>query len=143
MESPCPFHPKGKHAAKDCYTLKKFVEEQANRPARDQDDPDRNRDQQQSGLEFSNIEHELHIIYGGSAMYKSKRKQKLTTQEINAVMLVTPRYLKWSEVAITFHRADHPDHIPYSGRYPLVLDPIVRSVKLNKVMIDGGSGLHR
>src|SRR5436190_13780218 len=23
MESPCPFHPKGKHVVKDCFTLKK------------------------------------------------------------------------------------------------------------------------
>ena len=49
------------------------------------------------------------MIYGGSDAYESKWKQKLTAREINAVMPVTPKYLKWSEALITFSRADHPD----------------------------------
>src|SRR5205085_2172324 len=47
MEFPCPFHPKGKHAAKDCFTLKNYVEVHSKHPA--QDAPDRNQDQQQGG----------------------------------------------------------------------------------------------
>ena len=27
MESSCPFHPKGKHSAKDCFALKAYVEQ--------------------------------------------------------------------------------------------------------------------
>src|SRR5438128_2052013 len=79
---------------------------------------------------------------GGSDAYESKRKKKLTAQEINAVMPVTPKYLKWFEAPITFDRSDHPDNVPHPGRYPLVLDPIVRTVKLNRVPIDGGSELN-
>src|SRR5438128_375104 len=45
MESPYPFHPKGKHTAKDYYSLKNYVEEHSKHPA--QDAPDRNKDQQQ------------------------------------------------------------------------------------------------
>src|SRR5438128_10194352 len=60
----------------------------------------------------------------------------------NVVIPVTPKYLQWSEAPITFDRADHPDHIPHPGRYPLLLDPIVRMTKLNKVLIDGGSELN-
>src|SRR5207244_8849576 len=82
------------------------------------------------------------MIYEGSDAYESKRKQKLTAQEINAVISVTPKYLKWSEAPITFGRADHPDHIPHPGRYPLMLDPIIRTAKLNRVLIDGDSGLN-
>src|SRR6266498_5808239 len=70
------------------------------------------------------------------------QQQKLTAREINAVISVTPKYLKWSEASITFDRSDHPDNIPHPGRYPLVLDPIVRIVKLNRVLIDSGSGLN-
>src|SRR6266540_6999955 len=33
-------------------------------------------------------------------------------------------------------------HVPHPGRYPLVLDPIIRTIKLNRVLIDGGSGLN-
>ena len=82
------------------------------------------------------------MIYGGSDAYESKRKQKLIAREINAITPATPKYLKWSEAPITFGRADHPDHIPHPGRYPLVLDPIVRTVRSNRVLIDGGSGLN-
>src|SRR5437868_4031435 len=44
MESPCPFHPKRKQAAKDCFTLKKYVEEHSKHPACDQDGSDQNKD---------------------------------------------------------------------------------------------------
>src|SRR5438105_5049686 len=82
-----------------------------------------------------------HDIWGSTA-YESKGKQKLAAQEINTVIPVTPKYLKWSEAPITFDRLDHPENIPHLGRYPLVLDPIVRTVKLNRVLIDGGNGLN-
>src|SRR5438105_13559574 len=91
---------------------------------------------------FLDPEHQLNMIYGRLDAYESRRKQKLTTREINAVHPVTPKYLKWSEAPITFSRADHPDHVPHPGRYPLVLDPIVWMIKLNRVLIDGGSGLN-
>src|SRR5207237_3869031 len=142
MESTCPFHPKGKHSAKDCYSLRDYVEKHSKRPARDQDRPDRNPGHQADGPAFPDPEHQLNMIYGGTDAYESKRKQKLTAREINAITPTTPKYLKWSEVPITFGRADHPDHVPHPGRYTLVLDPIVRTVKLNRVLVDGGSGLN-
>src|SRR5436190_3199365 len=82
------------------------------------------------------------MIYGGSDAYETKRKQKLTARDINAITPATPKYLKWSEAPITFSRADHPDHIPHPGRYPLVLDLIVWMIRLNRVLIDGGNGLN-
>ena len=65
---------------------------------------------------FSDQEHQLNMIFGGSVAYESKRKQKLTAREINAVTPVTPKYLKWPELPITFDRSDHPDNIPHTGR---------------------------
>jgi hypothetical protein len=53
----------------------------------------------------------------------------------------TPEYLKWSEVIITFDRSDHPDFIPKLGRYPLIVSSIIKEVKLNQVLVDGGSTL--
>ena len=102
MESSCPFHPKGKHSAKDCFTLKAYLEKQSKHPAHDQDGTDRNQGQQQVGPVFPDPEHQLNMIYGGSDAYESKRKQKLTAREINAVIPATPKYLKWSEAPITF-----------------------------------------
>ena len=37
---------------------------------------------------------------------------------------------------------DHPSHVARPGRYPLVVDPIVRKKRLTKVLMDGGSGLN-
>jgi hypothetical protein len=55
------------------------------------------------------------------------------------VGLAAPEYLKWSEVPITFDCSDHPDFVPNPGRYPLITSPIIKDVKLNCVLIDGGS----
>jgi hypothetical protein len=49
---------------------------------------------------------------------------------------VTPEYLKCSEVPITFDRSDHPNFIPKPGRYPLIVNPTIMDVKLNRVLID-------
>jgi hypothetical protein len=54
----------------------------------------------------------------------------------------TPEYLKWSEVPITFDRSDHPNYIPKPGQYPLIVSPIVKDVKLNRVLVDGGNSLN-
>src|SRR5438876_10914229 len=142
MESTCPFHAKGKHSENDCYSLKDYVEKHSKGPARDQDGPNRNPGHQAGGLVFPDLEHQLNMIYGGSDAYESKQKQKLIAREINAVIPATPKYLKWSEAPITFGRADHPDRIPHPVRYPLVLDPIIQTVKHNRVLIDGSSGLN-
>ena len=54
----------------------------------------------------------------------------------------TPEYLPWSEVPISFDRRDHPDIVPKLGRYPLLVTPTIREVKLNRVLVDGGSSLN-
>jgi hypothetical protein len=53
-----------------------------------------------------------------------------------------PTPLRWSEVPITFSRADQWTSFSELGRFPLVLKPVVVGSKLNKVLIDGGSGLN-
>jgi hypothetical protein len=45
-------------------------------------------------------------------------------------------------MAITFDQEDHPDCVPHSGRYPLMVSPIVGTTHLSKVLMDGGSGLN-
>ena len=53
-----------------------------------------------------------------------------------------PKYLNWSEHLISFSRADQWSDIPYPGHFPLVLDPIIKGVRFQKVLIDGGSALN-
>ena len=83
---------------------------------------------------FQDPRKELNHIFGGALAYESKRKQKLTEWEIIAVQPDTPQYLRWSETAIKFDRSDHPDRVVHPGRYPLVLDPVVRNVKLRRTL---------
>ena len=83
------------------------------------------------------------MIFGGPAAYcESRGRQKRTWREVNAANPAVLRYLKWSEAPITFDRADYLDHVPQPGRLPLVLDPIVSSVRLSKVFMDGESALN-
>jgi hypothetical protein len=91
---------------------------------------------------FPEAHKEVNYIYGGLISYESRRKQNLTAREVMAVSPATPEYLKWSEVPITFDRSDHPDFVPKPGQYPLIVSPIVRDVKLNQVLIDGGRSLN-
>jgi hypothetical protein len=59
-----------------------------------------------------------------------------------AVSPATPKYLKWSEVPITFDHNDHLDFVPKLGQYPLIVSPIVKNIKLNQLLIYGGSSLN-
>jgi hypothetical protein len=55
---------------------------------------------------------------------------------------VVPRPLHWSEVRISFSRDDQWTSFSKPGKFPLMLDPVVAEVRLTKVLIEGGSGLH-
>jgi hypothetical protein len=54
----------------------------------------------------------------------------------------TPKYLKWFEVTIIIDRSDQPNFVPKLGWYPLIVSPIIKDVKLNRVLVDGGSSLN-
>ena len=56
--------------------------------------------------------------------------------------IANPSYRPWSEVPITFSRTDRWANIPYTGRFPLVLDATVKKVLFRKVLIDGESALN-
>ena len=45
-------------------------------------------------------------------------------------------------MAITFDQEDHPNSVPNLGRYPLMVSSIMGTMRLTKVLMDGGSGLN-
>nr|AAS79740.1 putative polyprotein [Oryza sativa Japonica Group] len=145
MNSQCPHHPNSNHVAKDCFVYKQFAEQYTKTTRKNSDEEQstsRKKDDGDTPAGFQDHRKELNHIFGGPLAYESKRKQKLTEREINAVQPDTPQYLRWSEIAIKFDRSDHPDRVVHPGRYPLVLDPVVRNVKLRRTLIDGGSALN-
>ena len=85
-------------------------------------------------------------IFGGPASTESKREQKLAARRVLTVTTgqatANPSYRPWSEVPITFSRADQWADIPYTGRFPLVLDTTIQKVLFRKVLVDGGSALN-
>jgi hypothetical protein len=80
----------------------------------------------------------VNVLFGG---LPSRRVQKATRREVMSIELAVPTPLRWSEVPITFSRADQWTSFSEPGRFPLVLKPVVVGSKLNEVLIDGGSGL--
>ena len=45
-------------------------------------------------------------------------------------------------IPITFDRRDHWVHLPRPGAYPLVVNPVIRQIRLASVLIDRGSALN-
>jgi hypothetical protein len=72
----------------------------------------------------------------------TKQSQKATRREVLNIEPVVPTPLRWSEVPITFSRADQWTSFSEPGRFQIVLKPVVAGSRLNKVLIDGGSGLN-
>jgi hypothetical protein len=73
-------------------------------------------------------------------MSNSQRKRE--RHEVLAAEKVPPSFFDWSEDAITFSREDHPNRIPNTGQYPLVVDPVIGNARFSKVLMDGGSSLN-
>jgi hypothetical protein len=86
--------------------------------------------------------HLCFMIYGGPSTHLSTCQHKSEHREIFSVQLVTPLFLNWSEMAITFDHGDHSDYIHNLGVYPLVIDPIITNTRLTKVLMDGDSSLN-
>ena len=82
------------------------------------------------------------MIFGGSDAIWSKRQHKVCYREACAAETAVTSFLSRSESPITFDQRDHPSCVARPGRYPLVIDPIVRKKRLTKVLMDGGSGLN-
>jgi hypothetical protein len=81
----------------------------------------------------------VNVLFGG---LPTKRSQKATRREVLNIEPVVSTPLRWSEVLITFFRADQWTSFSEPGRFPLVLKLVVAGSRLNKVLIDGGSGLN-
>jgi hypothetical protein len=81
----------------------------------------------------------VNALFGG---LPTRRSQKATRREVLNIEPVVPTPLKWSEVPITFSRADQWTSFSKLGHFPLVLKLVVAGSRLDKVLIDGRSGLN-
>nr|AAT77329.1 putative polyprotein [Oryza sativa Japonica Group] len=86
----------------------------------------------------------LHVshIFGGSMAYSSKREYKKVEREVCSTWQGAAPKIKWSEQKIEFSDEDHPKAAVILGRYPIVVEPTIRNIKVARVLIDGGSSIN-
>jgi hypothetical protein len=89
--------------------------------------------------DFQEPDKTVNVLFGG---LPSRREQKATRREVMSIEPAVPTPLRWSEAPTTFSRADQWTSLSEPRRFPLVLKPVVAGSKLNKVLINGGSGLN-
>jgi hypothetical protein len=81
----------------------------------------------------------VNVLFG---RLPTKRSQKATMREVLNIEPTVSTPLRWSKVPITFSRVDQWTSFSEPGCFPLVLKPVVAGSRLNKVLIDSGSGLN-
>jgi hypothetical protein len=53
-----------------------------------------------------------------------------------------PAPYRWFEHPITFTQADQWLNFDHPGKYPLLVDPVIRESRVKKVLVDGGSSIN-
>lgn len=81
------------------------------------------------------------MIFGGAEAYGDRHHLKATHHKVYAAEPVVPRYMWWSEFPIVFDHRDHPNRISHLGAYPLIIESIMGSKHLSKVLMDRVRGL--
>jgi hypothetical protein len=136
LKEKCPWHPNGNHTTEQCYQLR-HAPKDAPEPPHPHDQKGKKKDGENNN--FQEPDKTVNVLFGG---LPSRREQKATRREVMSIEPAVPTPLRWSEVPITFSRADQWTSFSEPGQFPLVLKPVVAGSKLNKVLIDGGSGLN-
>jgi hypothetical protein len=137
LKEKCPWHLDDKHTTEQCYQLRRALKD-TSEPRHPHDKKGKKKIDEGNG-DFQEPDKTVNVLFGG---LPNRRAQKATRPEVMSIEAVVPTPLRWSEVPITFSRADQWTSFSEPGRFPLVLKPVVAGSKLNKVLIDGGSGLN-
>ncbi|KAF0935289.1 hypothetical protein E2562_032005 [Oryza meyeriana var. granulata] len=80
-------------------------------------------------------------VFGVSTSYISKREYKKVERQVCATSQGIVTKLAWPDVPVTFSNADHLAVYTTLGRYPIVLEPTIRNIKVARVMIGNGSSI--
>ena len=141
---PCPNHSfPVNHLFRDCSLMKKFMgaSKRSNQKRSAEAADPRVGSSNNPDDEFPEPDGCL-MIFPDPEARGSKRSEKVERREVYSAEPATPSFLKWSEAQITFDRSDHPNRVHRPGKLPLVVDPIIGTKRLTKVLMDGGSGLN-
>jgi hypothetical protein len=137
LKEKCPWHLNDNHTTEQCYQLRHALKGTPEPP--DPHDKKGKKKNDGDNNDFQEPDKTVNVLFGG---LPSRREQKATRREVMSIEPAVQTPLRWSEVPITFSRADQWTSFSEPGRFPLVLKPVVAGSKINKVLIDGGSGLN-
>jgi hypothetical protein len=137
LKEKCPWHLEGNHTTEQCYQLRRALKDSPD-PRPPHDKKGKKKADEGNG-DFQEPDKTVNVLFGG---LPTKRSQKVIRREVLNIEPAVPTPLRWSEVPITFSHADQWTSFSKLGRFPLVLKPVVAGSRLNKVLIDGGSGLN-
>jgi len=113
------------------------------RHGHEDEDDDQDRDPRHKYVSPTDV---VHSIFGGKVSIESKRERKLLKRAYLNVdsadgLIADPKFPPWSHREISFNRQDQWSAIPEPGRFPLILDPCINSVRFERVLVDGGSSI--
>jgi hypothetical protein len=137
LKEKCPWHLDGNHTTKQCYQLQRALK---NTPEpRHPHDKKGKKKADEGNDDFQEPDETVNVLFSG---LPNRQAQKATRREVLSIEPAVPTPLRWSEVPITFSLADQWTSFSEPGWFPLVLKSVVAGFKLNKVLIDSGSGLN-
>jgi hypothetical protein len=137
LKEKCPWHLDGNHTTEQCYQLRRALKDTPE-PQHPHDKKGKKKADEGNG-DFQEPDKTVSVLFGG---LPNRRAQKATRREVLSIEPAVSTPLRWSEVPITFSRADQWTSFCEPGRFALVLKPVVAGSRLNKVLIDGGSRLN-
>jgi hypothetical protein len=137
LKEKCPWHLDGNHTTEQCYQLRRALKSTPEPPH--PHDKKGKKKNDGGNDDFQEPDKTVNVLFDG---LPSRWEQKATRREVMSTEPVVPTPLRWSEVPITFSHANQWTSFSEAGRFPLVLKPVVAGSRLNKVLIDVGSGLN-
>jgi hypothetical protein len=137
LKEKCPWHLDGNHTTEQCYQLRRALKDTPE--PRHPHDKKGKKKADEGNDDFQEPDKTVNVLFGG---LPNQRAQKATRREVMSIEPAVPTPLRWSEVPITFSCAYQWTSFSEPGQFPLILKPVVAGSKLNKVIIDGGSGLN-
>jgi hypothetical protein len=137
LKEKCLWHLDGNHTTEQCYQLRRALKDNPE-PRHPHDKKGKKKADEGNG-DFQEPDKTVNVLFGG---LPNRRAQKATRREVLSIEPAVPTPLRWSEEPITFSRADQWTSFSEPGRFPLVMKPVVAGSRLNKFLIDGGSGLN-
>jgi hypothetical protein len=125
LKEKCLWHLDGNHTTEQCYQLRRALKSTPE-PPHPHDKKGKKKNDGGNDV-FQEPDKTVNVLFGG---LPSRREQKATRREVMSIEPAVPT------------RADQWTSFSEPRRFPLVLKPVVAGSKLNKVLIDCGSGLN-